>query len=57
MVGTGFSTGHMASVLIEFLLIIYVVGNTTNGKIDDLSLGGSIIGAIALAAIGATNIY
>jgi nickel/cobalt transporter (NiCoT) family protein len=56
-VGTGFSIGHIASVLIELLLIIYVVGSATNSKIDELSLWGSIIGAIALATIGATNIY
>ena len=56
-VGTGFSIGHTASVLIELLLIIYVVGSATNSKIDDISMWGSIIGAIALATIGATNIY
>src|SRR5215217_5755338 len=56
-VGTGFSIGHMLSVMIELILIICVVGNTTNSKLDELSLSGSIIGAIALAAIGAANIY
>jgi nickel/cobalt transporter (NiCoT) family protein len=56
-VGTGFSVGHMLSVLMELFLIIYVVGNTTNSKIDELSLSGSITGALALAAIGAANIY
>ncbi|MFL6380220.1 MAG: hypothetical protein ACJ72S_02880, partial [Nitrososphaeraceae archaeon] len=57
LVGTGFSIGHMTSVLIELLLIIYVVGSATNSKVDELSLWGSIVGAIALAIIGATNIY
>jgi high-affinity nickel-transport protein len=56
-VGTGFSTGHIVSVLMELLLIIYVVGSATNSKIDEISLWGSTIGAIALATIGATNIY
>ena len=56
-VGTGFSIGHIVSVLTELLLIIYVVGSATNSKIDEISLWGSIIGAIALATIGATNIY
>jgi high-affinity nickel-transport protein len=56
-VGAGFSIGHIASVLIELLLIIYVVGSATNSKIDELSLWGSVIGGIALATIGAANIY
>jgi nickel/cobalt transporter (NiCoT) family protein len=56
-VGTGFSIGHTALVLLELLLIIYVVGSATNSKIDNISLWGSITGAIALATIGATNIY
>jgi nickel/cobalt transporter (NiCoT) family protein len=56
-VGTGFSIGHLVSVLTELLLIIYVVGSATNSKMDEISLWGSIIGAIALATIGATNIY
>ena len=56
-VGTGFSLGHMTSVLMELLLIIYVVGNATNTKMDQLSLWGSIIGSIVLAVIGATNVY
>jgi high-affinity nickel-transport protein len=56
-VGTGFSIGHMTSVLVELLLIIYVVGSATSSKVDELSLWGSVIGAIALATIGATNIY
>ncbi len=56
-VGTGFSTGHMISVLAEMLLIIYVIGSATSSKIDELSLWGGVIGAIALATIGAINIY
>ncbi|HJT46895.1 MAG TPA: hypothetical protein VJ729_01845 [Nitrososphaeraceae archaeon] len=56
-VGTGFSVGHMASVLAEMLLIIYVIGSATSSKVDQISLWGGVIGAIALAAIGAINIY
>jgi len=56
-VGTGFSIGHMTSVLGEMLLIIYTIGNATSGKVDQLSFWGSVIGAIALATIGAINIY
>jgi high-affinity nickel-transport protein len=56
-VGTGFSIGHMISVLAEMLLIIYVIGNATSTKVDELSFWGGIIGAIALATIGAINIY
>jgi nickel/cobalt transporter (NiCoT) family protein len=54
-VGTGFSIGHMASVLCEMLLIIYTIGSATNGKVDQL--WGGAIGAIALVTIGAINIY
>jgi high-affinity nickel-transport protein len=54
-VGTGFSTGHMISVLAEMIFIIYVIGSITNtGK---LAFGGGVIGAIALGVIGAINIY
>ena len=56
-VGTGFSTGHMISVLSEMLLIIYVIGSATSSKVDQLSFYGGVIGAIALATIGAINIY
>lgn len=56
-VGTGFSIGHMTSVLGEMLLIIYTIGSATNGKIDQLNFWGGVIGAIALAVIGAINIY
>jgi nickel/cobalt transporter (NiCoT) family protein len=56
-VGTGFSTGHMISVLVEMLLIIYVIGNAASSKVDEISVYGGIIGAVALAAIGAINIY
>ena len=56
-VGTGFSIGHMTSVLAEMLLIIYVIGSASSGKVDQISLWGGAIGAIALATIGATNIY
>jgi nickel/cobalt transporter (NiCoT) family protein len=36
-VGTGFSIGHMTSVLGEMLLIIYTIGSATNGKVDQLN--------------------
>lgn len=55
-VGTGFSLGHMISVLAEMLLIIYVIGSTTSSSVDALSLWGGVIGAVALAAIGIINI-
>ena len=54
-VGAGFSIGHMVSVLTEMILIIYVIGSVTGA--DVLSFWGGIIGAIALATIGAINIY
>ena len=54
-VGTGFSTGHMVSVLGEMVFIIFVIGSMTNT--DDLAFLGGVIGAIALGVIGAINIY
>ncbi len=56
-IGTGFSIGHMISVLLEMLLIIYVIGSALNSKVNELSLWGGIIGVIALATIGTINIY
>ena len=54
-VGAGFSIGHMISVLAEMILIIYIIGSVT--RVDVLSFWGGIIGVIALATIGAVNIY
>ncbi len=56
-VGTGFSFGHMISVLCEMLLIIYLIGSAAGSKVGTFSFWGGIIGAISLAAIGAINIY
>jgi len=57
-VGTGFSIGHIISVLAEMLLIIYIIGSSaTSSKIDELSLWGGVVGTAALAAIGVINIY
>ena len=56
-VGTGFSMGHITSLLAEMLLIIYVIGSASSSKLDVISLWGGIIGAIGLATIGAINIY
>jgi nickel/cobalt transporter (NiCoT) family protein len=47
----------MISILSEMLLIIFVVGSTTSGKFGQLSLWTGVMGAIALATIGAINIY
>ena len=54
-VGAGFSAGHMISVLGEMIVIIYVVGSITS--VDKIAFLGGVIGAIALGAIGVTNIY
>ena len=54
-VGTGFSTGHMISVLAEMIFIIYVIGSITST--DNLAFWGGAIGAIALGTIGGINIY
>jgi nickel/cobalt transporter (NiCoT) family protein len=55
LVGAGFSSGHMISVLAEMIFIIYVVGSliTTN----NLQFWGGIVGAVALGVIGGINIY
>ncbi len=55
LVGAGFSSGHMISVLAEMIFIIYVIGSLTTA--GNLQFWGGIVGAIALAAIGGINIY
>ncbi len=55
LVGTAFSSGHMISVFIEMIFIIFVVGSISG--VSTIGLWGGIIGAIALGLIGATNIY
>ncbi len=54
-VGTGFSAGHMISVLAEMIFIIYIIGSITSAS--NLAFWGGVIGAIALGLIGAINIY
>ena len=54
-VGTGFSTGHMVSVLFEMLFIILVVGAMT-GAIQEIAFWGGIIGISSLGTIGAINL-
>jgi len=54
-VGSGFSIGHMVSVLGEMILIIYVIGGIVS--VHNLAFWGGLIGAIALGVIGAINIY
>ena len=54
-IGTGFSTGHMISVLAEMIFIIYVIGSITST--GNLAFWGGVIGAIALGVIGGINIY
>jgi len=54
-VGTGFSIGHMISVLGEMIFIIYIVRGLAGT--DVISFWGGIIGAIGIATIGITNIY
>jgi high-affinity nickel-transport protein len=54
-VGTGFSIGHTISVLAEMIFIIYIIGSITNA--NNFAFWGGVTGAIALATIGAINIY
>ncbi len=55
LVGTGFSLGHMISVLAEMILIIFVIGSATGA--EALAFWGGIIGAIGIGTIGTFNIY
>jgi len=55
LVGAGFSSGHMISVLAEMIFIIYVIGSITNT--NNLAFWGGVIGTMALGTIGAINIY
>lgn len=54
-VGTGFSIGHMISVLAEMIFIVFIVGSLAGA--EALAFWGGVIGAAALATIGAVNIY
>lgn len=54
-VGTGFSTGHMISVLFEMLFIISIVGAIT-GVVQEIAFWGAIIGISSLGTIGLINI-
>ncbi|MGI0072535.1 MAG: hypothetical protein ACREA3_01835 [Nitrosotalea sp.] len=54
-VGTGFSSGHMVSVLAEMIFVIYAVGSFL--KTDTFSLWSGLLGAGALGLIGIVNIY
>lgn len=55
-VGTGFSAGHMVSVLGEMILIVFVASSILDqGGVFSLSTG--IMGAVALGSIGIINFY
>lgn len=54
-VGTGFSTGHMVSVLAEMLFIILIVGSVTAA--ESIAFWGGIIGIVSLGSVGAVNIF
>lgn len=53
-VGTGFSMGHMISVLAEMLFIIMIVGSVTGA--ENIAYWGGIIGITSLGSIGAINL-
>ena len=55
LVGTGFSSGHMVSVLAEMVFVIYAVGGFM--KSDSFGLVSGLLGAGALGAIGVINLY
>lgn len=55
LVGTGFSIGHMISVLTEMIFLVFVVGSLTGA--DTLAFWGGIVGASALGTIGVVNLY
>lgn len=53
--GTGFSVGHILSVLAEMVIIIYMIGSVT--KVNQISFLGGIIAAVVLGMIGTINLY
>jgi high-affinity nickel-transport protein len=53
-IGTGFSLGHMASVLAEMIFVIYTVGSFL--KADTFNLWSGLFGAGVLGLIGIVNI-
>jgi len=55
LVGAGFSSGHMVSVLAEMVFIIYIVGSVTST--GNIQFWGGLVGAMALGTIGGVNIY
>ncbi|MDE1765176.1 MAG: hypothetical protein KGI27_02760 [Thaumarchaeota archaeon] len=55
-VGAGFSSGHMVSILVEMILMVFVASSIIDqGGIFSLSTG--LIGASALGIIGTVNFY
>jgi len=54
-VGTGFSIGHMISVLGEMLFIIMIVGSVTAA--ENIAFWGGVIGIVSLGTIGAVNLF
>jgi len=54
-VGSAFSAGHMLSVCLQMIAIIYAVKSLEAG--DRLQFFGGILGAAALGAIGFVNLY
>ena len=54
-IGTGFSVGHILSVLAEMVIILYMIGSVP--KVNQISFLGGIIGAVILGMIGTINLY
>ena len=54
-IGIGFGAGHILSVLVEMVIIIYMIGSVT--KVNQISFLGGIIAAVALGMIGTINLY
>jgi high-affinity nickel-transport protein len=54
-IGSGFGAGHILSVLVEMVIIIYMIGSVT--KVNQISFLGGIIAAVALGMIGTINLY
>lgn len=54
-IGIGFGVGHILSVLVEMVIIIYMIGSVT--KVNQISFLGGIIAAVALGMIGTINLY
>jgi len=54
-VGSAFSAGHMLSVCLQIIAIIFIVKSLE--ALDQLAFWGGLVGIVALGGIGSVNLY